>query len=178
MRVHYVGKARAARTPRRCISCGHEVQPGESYKRAEPRYGPVLIWCHSCSPRPSQMTSSKLSAVYAAQEDFASEIGSLDNATDIEAALATVAEAAEEVAQEYQDSIDAMPESLQEGPTGEEMREKIDALEEYAQDLQAWSSDDDDPREDDEEDPSEDDIETYLESMRSSAQDAVDSLDL
>lgn len=164
MRVHYVGKAREARTPRQCISCGHEVQPGESYKWAEPRYEPVKIWCHSCLPRPSQLTSSKLSVVYAAQEDFSSEIERLDNETDIGAALASVAGAAEEVAQEYQDSIDAMPEGLQEGPTGEELREKIDALEEYAQDLQAWSSDAD--KDDD------------LESMRSSAQDVVDSLDL
>lgn len=178
MRVHYVGKARAARTPRRCISCGHEVQPGEPYKRAEPRYGPMLIWCASCTPRASQMTSSKLSTVYAAQEDFASEIEGLDNAADIEAALVTVAEAAEEVAQEYQESIDAMPEGLQEGPTAEEMREKIDLLEGYAQDLQAWSPDEDDPREDDEEDPSEEDVETYLDTIRSSAQDAVDALGL
>jgi hypothetical protein len=141
MRVHYVKSARKAKKSRTCRRCSNEVQPGESYKWAEPRYGGILIWCKDHSPKRSELTSSKLGVVYDAQDDFdVSECSSVD---EISEALNTVAETAREVAEEYGESIEAMPEGLQEGHVAEEMREKIDALESFADELEGWSGEED-----------------------------------
>lgn len=139
MRVHYVKSARKAKKARTC-RCGHTVQPGEPYKWAEPRYGGMKYWCKNHSPKRSELTSSKLGSVYDAQDDF--DVSDATSAEDIQDALRTVAETATEVADEYQESIDAMPEGLQEGHVAEEMREKIDALQEYSNNLDSWTGDD------------------------------------
>lgn len=144
MRVHHVKSARKAKSVRRCISCGHEVERFESYKYAEPRYGGKLIWCYKCTPRRSQMTSSKLSAVYAAQEDAEKSLDQVETPEDVTSTLEECASAAREVAEEYRESIYAMPEQLQEtSATAEDMNYKIDELEQWADNLESFDSDPD-----------------------------------
>lgn len=139
MRVHTVQKARAAKKPRSCRRCGHKIEAGETYRWAEPRYGPLLIWCHEHYPRRSELSSSKLGQVWDAQDEFdVSEVTDID---EIKTAVEAVGEIARDVASEYEDSISNMPEGLQEGQVAEEMREKIDALEAYADELESWDPD-------------------------------------
>src|SRR5262252_6121080 len=109
-RVYTVNKARASKRTRICRVCGHEIQPGETYRYFEPRYGPPVMYCAEHHPRRSHMTSSKLGVLYDAQDDFApSEYESLE---DLRSGLESIAETAREVASEYEDSISNMPEGL------------------------------------------------------------------
>jgi len=162
MRVHHVNKARKSKKPRTC-RCGHVVQPGESYKWAEPRYGGMLYWCKDHSPRRSELTSSKMGSLYDAQDDF--DVSEAQSVKEICEALQNVADAAREVADEYQEGIDNMPEGLQEGSVAQESQEKIEALEEYADRLEGWDAEVDE----DEDDP--------LETIRETAQQYVDNFD-
>ena len=159
MRVHHVNKARKSKKPRTC-RCGHTVEPGESYKWAEPRYGGMKYWCKDHYPKRSELTSSKLGQVYDAQDDF--DVSEAKSVEEISEALQGVADTAREVGEEYQEGIDNMPEGLQEGHVAEEMREKIDALEEFASTLESWSEDDED--------------DDALENARESASQAVQEL--
>lgn len=148
MRVHYVKSARKSKKARTC-RCGHVVQPGEGYKWAEPRFGPIKIWCHEHSPRRSELTTSKLATLYDAQDDFTTE--GVETIEDLQASLESLAEVAREVAEEYQDSIDNMPDALQESsPAAEQMREYIYDLEQYADDLESFSPDEQEDEESDE----------------------------
>lgn len=139
MRVHYVKNARKAKKKRTC-RCGHVIQPGESYKWAEPRYGGMKYWCQDHSPKRSELTSSKLGPLYDAQDDF--DVSEATSAEEISEALQSVADTAREVAEEYQEGIDNMPEGLQEGDVAQQSQEKIEALESYANELESWDPSD------------------------------------
>jgi len=139
-RVYTVNKARASKRTRTCRVCGHVIQPGESYRYFEPRYGPPVMYCHEHHPSRSHMTSSKLGPLYDMQDEF--DPTAYDTLEDLQTALADIASCAEEVASEYEDSISNMPEGLQDSsPAAEEMREKIDALQSYASDLESFDPD-------------------------------------
>ena len=139
-RVYTVNKARASKRTRTCRVCGHEIQPGESYRYFEPRYGPPVMYCHEHHPSRSHMTSSKLGPLYDMQDEF--DPSNYDTLEDLQTALADIASCAEEVASEYEDSISNMPEGLQDSsPAAEEMREKIDALQSYASELESFDPD-------------------------------------
>jgi hypothetical protein len=151
MRVHYVNKARKSKKSRSCRHCSHVVEPGESYKWAEPRYGGLMYWCKDHSPRRSELTSSKVGPLYDAQDMF--DPSNLETVDDIREALQEIADQAREIGEEYTESIENMPESLQDtSPAAEQMREYIDELESYADTLESWdpSVDPDDEEEFDE----------------------------
>lgn len=159
MRTHYVKKARQSKKHRACRTCGHEVAPGESYKWAEPRFGPILIWCHKHTPKRSQTSSSKLGPLW----DLIDEVPRMvDEAPDVESLRSLCCDAgnlAEEIADEYRDSIEAMPEALQDtSPAAEIMLEQIDALEEYQNETIDWDSSEEEAPE-----PDRDDYETDAE---------------
>lgn len=92
-------------------------------------------------PRQSQLTTSdKLSRVYGAQEDLEDIMAQWDEDTEvgeIEEAIEACWNELESVKDEYQDSLDNMPEPLQEGPTGQEIQEKIDSLDNTVNELQS-----------------------------------------
>lgn len=86
-------------------------------------------------PKPSQLTQSKLSGVYLAIETLEEQVLGADTPDDIETALNDCADAVEEVAQEYRDSIQNMPENLQQSGPAEEMEDKASQLDDFAQEL-------------------------------------------
>lgn len=74
-----------------------------------------------------------------------------------------VADLAREISEEYGESIQAMPENLQDtSPIAEEMRDNADQLDLFANDLEQWAPDDEDD----------------LEEQRESAQGAVNECPL
>jgi vacuolar-type H+-ATPase subunit E/Vma4 len=133
------------------------------------------------SVRQSQLTHSKMSGAYAAVEAAEDEIASAGNVYDMKAALETCAEEIGNVRDEYQESLDNMPENLQQGDTGQQIQEKIDALESFADELTSV-----DLEEFGEEEPGIDneaahakwteDAEDHLEQQRSAALDALGNL--
>lgn len=92
-------------------------------------------------PRPSQLTSSdKLSRAYAIVESVEDMQATATVPNDLVEALKNAATDARDLADEYQESLDNMPEGLQQGPTGEEIQQKVDALNEYADECESAAS--------------------------------------
>lgn len=84
-------------------------------------------------PRPSQLTSSdKMSRAYAIAESVEDMQATATVPSDLVESLNNAASDARDLADEYQESLDNMPEGLQQGSTGEEIQAKVDALNEYA----------------------------------------------
>lgn len=158
---------KAARKPQgNCGRCGKEIRKGDSYVHASPGFrSRKLVRCtdFDCRFRQSDLTTSKLSAIYAAQEGAEDDIAALDaDSTDkgtLEQILEAVADAADEVAQEYRDASDAWAD----GQGHEEWTDWAEECETYADDLRSVASDLEEPPEEDaesegdeDEDPSED----------------------
>lgn len=140
----YDKRANVGAKKKTCGKCNKEIKPGDRYYTWSFRYGGTYLRHVSCGhPRQSELTQSKLSGVYAAQEDGQAAIDEWDGeeASDIAQALNDAAEAAREVATEYEDGIQNMPDSLQQGSVAEEMQEKADAINAWADELESAASD-------------------------------------
>lgn len=126
-------KTKSARgRERTCGRCGATIAPGEKYYYWDFRYGGTNFRCHLHYPRQSELTQSKMSAIYAAQEDAAESMPSTSTMEEISGILESVGAAAEEVMQEYADAAEAM------GAAGEEMQYKADELESWHGELEGW----------------------------------------
>jgi len=141
-RVKHIKKSMEEYT---CSRCGDTIPKGSAYQYFKPGFrGRTKVrrcMKPECAPRRSELTDNKLSAVYAAQEDAETNLGALkwsdegsweEQVEDIENALGEAAEAAEEVAQEYEEAIDAAP--MLEDRVGE-LR---DAQNDWVGELQSW----------------------------------------
>jgi len=139
MRVYYIKKARASKTLRICRQCQREILPGEAYRYITPRFGPEKYWCSAHSPRQSDLAGGKLSEAYAAQEGLEDDIAAFRRGEieDLESSISTAAEEAERIAEEYEESISNMPDSLQDSPTAQDCQERADALREWKDELEA-----------------------------------------
>ncbi len=123
MRVHTVKKAR--KTHR-----GTGVKKGDTYYWWKFRYGPVIR--SKTYPKRSQLTrSSFLSTLYSLQDDFIVDPDNLEGDRDDR-----VSEI-EQLRDECQDSLDNMPEQLQENSeSGQTLTERIEALNSWAEELE------------------------------------------
>ncbi len=146
--------AHARKSPGACGRCGVEIKgrevvdgrpvPGDPYRHASPGFrGPKLVRCmkFECRFRASDLTTSKMASVYAAQEsahDSLDELleGDWTDTDEVQSILSSMADEVRDVGQEYTDAADAM------GAAGEEMTEKADAIDSYADDLENITFDD------------------------------------
>lgn len=84
-------------------------------------------------PKRQQLTNSAfLQGVY----DIEDAISALTAGPDLETDRDDIAQQFRDLAQETQDSLDNMPEGLQQGPTGELLQERIDTCEAAADELE------------------------------------------
>lgn len=113
--------------------CGKKIEPGERYYQFSFRYGGTHFRCAAHYPRPSELTQSKMSAVYAAIEDAEDQLinAGLDDMAGI---IEAVAEAVDEVASEYRDAGEAM------GEAGYENQERADELDGWSSELQGFET--------------------------------------
>lgn len=187
MKVNSVKKARKPQGS--CEVCRKEIGVGDSYKYISPRVGGKRKRCSDCPHwRPSEMTSGKIATAYAGQEDAHDDLNkALEDALNgdpfptpliehIQVILNDCAQQAEDCREEYQESLDNMPEGLQEGPTGEDIQEKIEMLDGWQQDLESWEpSNDFDPEQ---YDSKQEGWEIWVEDVIQEARDLVDSLEV
>lgn len=128
-----------------CRKCQEPIKAGEKYYEWKHRYAPPSRQHQTHgSPRQSELCTGKMSGVYAAQENVGDVIDAARQSSDCSGladALTEAAESVREVAQEYEDNRSNMPEGLQEGPTGSDMQEKAEALNEFADSLESAASD-------------------------------------
>jgi hypothetical protein len=131
-RVHSAKKNRGGKKTYTCGRCGNVIEPGEKYFFWEPRYGGKQIRCKDHYPRQSEMTTSKMSEVYAAcedAEDYAQAYAGSD-AGDYMAQVTATAEKATEIADQYRDAAEHF------GGAGENA-DRADELEGFASELES-----------------------------------------
>lgn len=144
------------------IGCGREIQPGETYYIFAFRYGGKHFRCSEHYPKPSELTQSKMSGVYAAQEQAHEDLGTLD---EIKAAVQQLAESVREVVEEYREAAEHF------GGQGENA-ERADELEGWADELEQWEPEEDNEEFDEDEHRDEalelvtDEDMTYTEAMQ------------
>lgn len=107
------------------------IKAGESYywwkfKRSGKQFSKT-------QPKRSQLTQS---AFYAALYDLQDEIGDAPADDSLGSFAEDIASRLREIGEECQSSLDNMPEGLQQGPTGELLQERIDAMEAAADEVE------------------------------------------
>jgi hypothetical protein len=159
-RITTVKKARKAQG--NCGRCGKAIEVGDSYRWWKFRYGGRSIRCLDvgCAPRASELTQSKMSTVYAAQESLADFLAKWDG-TDLDEVQQEVeccADEVEEVADEYQEAADNQREHFPDSETADENEERAEQLREWADEIRdaaqnleplAGDDDEDEPNDDD-----------------------------
>lgn len=152
MRVNRV--ARCLKSPGTCGRCGKVIAKGEPYVWAKGRYTSKRVRCaeFKCRLRDSDLTDSKMSAAWAATEAVEDTLDAWegDDAEEVATALTDCAEAIREVAQEYRDSFESLPENLQQGGVAQGWEEKADELESFADSLDDAAQQLPDPPDDEE----------------------------
>lgn len=130
-------KKSSAGKPYACGKCRRPIEPGEDYRSWSFRYGGTYRRCFrpECAPRPSELTQSLMSSVYAAQEEF-SDGAPYETVADVVTAVEMVRDAAEEVREQYEAAAEPF------GGQGEH-QDRADELESWISDLESFSPEDD-----------------------------------
>ena len=133
-KVQYIKKARKAW---KCGKCGSVIAVGDAYYKGEINFGPTIVRCCKCGLKHWEVTTSEYSLQVGELVNTWSENYELCDTTpeELSGAVAEIREAC-------QDRLDNMPESLQYGPVGELLQERIDALESAESDLDCIDVDD------------------------------------
>lgn len=172
----------------KCGRCQAVIQPGDKYFYFAVGFrGAKQIRCKDHHPRQSELTGSKMSSAYAANESLEDRIAEEKiTIEDIAVALEETASDIESVRDEYQESFDNLPQGFQEGDQGSNIQEKIDGLTEYvdtlnnaAQEvrgLEESSTDSDVPEDSEADSPAEDD--DLLEQARDLAENVMGEFSL
>lgn len=152
-RVHTV-VTRAASKPRSCARCGEPIEIGQTVYKWTRRNWPTAYQHQACGyPRASQLSSRKTAIIDDAIQDADWSLGEIElgdaapgDSFDIDTAhleeiLGGIADEADNVASEYSESADNLPEALQYGAQAEALRDVSQRLEEWASDLRSPSFD-------------------------------------
>lgn len=131
---------------RTCSTCGQPIQAGTPYKwfKRKLSYGGVRYNYHAgCAIKPSHQTSSAMGQIYDAQEDAGNDVQAAGTAEDVTSAVHALAEVVREVAAEYQEKASNMEDGFGH-PTeqSEELQDKGDQLDSWADDLESFDADD------------------------------------
>ena len=125
-----------ARKEYKCSKCGEVIKKGDQYWKGIPFRRSPIIRCLKCGIYRWECSSSEYNQNVGRvcdcwQEDY--ELGE-DTAQEIADELSNIQD-------ECQDSLDNMPESLQEGDTGQLLQERIDALSDVISELEGINYD-------------------------------------
>ncbi len=129
-RTNHVKKARIDQG--QCSKCGDEIKAGDPYCWWKPAFSYKHKRCAKpvCAPRPSDKTSSPhLGSLYAARENIEDAMGDRES---LVSALNDAAETAREVGENYEESASNIEETFGETDQVNEIREKTEACEAWA----------------------------------------------
>ena len=121
-----------ARKEYKCSKCGEVIKIGDTYLKGTPFRRSPVIRCTECGLRSWELSSS----------DYIQGVGRVcdcweeDYGCDEDTAQ-SIADELDSIKEQCQDSLDNMPEGLQEGDTGQLLQERIDNLEYAISDLEA-----------------------------------------
>lgn len=120
-----------ARKYYKCSKCGEVIKPGDTYLKGTPFRRSPVIRCMKCGLRSWELSSS----------DYVQGVGRIcdcweeDYGCDEDTAQ-RIADELDSIKDQCQDSLDNMPEGLQEGNTGELLQERIDCLDDVISELE------------------------------------------
>lgn len=140
-KVHLVKKAR--KDQGKCGHCGIDLVKGNPYIHFTVGYrGPTFRRCTKpeCAPLPSERESSLVASVYAAQEEFS--LDGCDTLDAIKENITVVAEAAREIGEQYESNNN---DNFNGGNS--DLQERADTLNNYADELEGWEPDSEEPEE-------------------------------
>lgn len=142
--VHFVKKARKANK-------AHGIKKGDSYywwKNRAPGARSGVKRISKTRPRPSQTTGNPfMSQVYAIQESM--DDCHPESLADIESQRDGWVEEIRALAEETEEKLNNMPDGLREGDTGQMLQERVDALNQWADDVENVDLDPGTPDEED-----------------------------
>lgn len=157
-RVKHIKKARASKKNRKCVTCGHSVQPGEAYKRIDKMSGPrssyTLIFCSEHNPRTSHLLSGRNAELAEIVESIEDSLDGIEENADIESALESAVSDIEEFSSNIRESAEnmemgfghstAQTEAMNE--TANELEEWVSNIESLIEEAKYASESDDDER--------------------------------
>ena len=162
-----------------CSKCGATIKVGEQYVKGTPFRMKPIIRCNKCGLRHWELSSS----------DYVQGVGRVcdcwekDYGCDEDTAQ-SIADELSSILDTTQDSLDNMPEGLQEGDTGQLLQERIDNLDSAINDLECidYETLKDNARDDVDSDEGTDEYETELEektqeALREEIESALSCLD-
>lgn len=154
-RVHVIKKARASKKVRKCETCGHEIQVGESYKYARQRTGypyyftRIRMWCSA--HRPSRYTfiqNPKVAELMRAQDELDEALGDEFEPDDAQSALEAAADAIDDLAEQHRESAENIEMGFgHETEQSAEFAEKAEACERASEALREIDVENDTPEE-------------------------------
>lgn len=119
-RIERINKARKET---KCCKCGAVIEIGMPYLKATPYRQRPIIRCTKCGLKSYETSGSDyVKNIGAIVEDWSEDYDINEGTVD------EIATALEEIRDQQQDSLDNMPEQLQEGDTGQMLQERIDSL--------------------------------------------------
>ena len=121
-----------ARKEYKCSKCGEVIKVGDTYLKGTPFRRSPVIRCIKCGLRGWELSSSE----YVQGVGRACECWEEDYGCDEDTAQ-SIADELSNILDETQDSLDNMPEGLQEGDTGQLLQERIDNLDEAISELES-----------------------------------------
>jgi len=155
---------------RKCGKCGKEIEPGMAYRWVQPKSGPYggtkRYICLDCPTwRQSELSSSKMAGVYAAQEQCDDDLYNCGDTSDLESLRDDLADQVEAVADEYDESAQNMVDGFgHETSMSDELVEKAESLRSWAEDIRSVYF----------EEFSEDDVESVPDATESDHEDDVE----
>lgn len=121
----------------KCSKCGKEIAVGEEYLKATPYHSTPIIRCVKCGLKSYETSGSQyVQDIGSIVEDWQESFGTSDGVTD------EIISSLEEIRDYTQESLDNMPEQLQEGDTGCMLQDRVDCIESAISDLEQISYED------------------------------------
>lgn len=120
-----------ARKEYKCSKCGETIKKGDTYLKGSPFRMKPIIRCTKCGLRSWELSSSDYVQGVGRVCDYWEEDYGCDEDT-----AQQIADELSNIRDEAQDSLDNMPEGLQEGDTGQLLQERIDNLDEAISELE------------------------------------------
>lgn len=121
-----------ARKEYKCSKCGEVIKVGDTYLKGTPFRRSPVIRCIKCGLRGWELSSSE----YVQGVGRVCECWEEDYGCDEDTAQ-SIADELSNILDDTQDSLDNMPEGLQEGDTGQLLQERIDNLDEAISELES-----------------------------------------
>lgn len=121
----------------KCSKCGKDISVGEEYLKATPYHRPPIIRCVECGLKSYETSGSQyVRDVGSIVEDWQESFGTSDGVVD------EIISSLEEIRDYTQESLDNMPEQLQQGDTGCMLQDRVDCIESTISDLEQISYED------------------------------------